>query len=421
MMATALLPDGGARGEKRYAIGGGTVEIHTGDLDGLEADGQDLSRVAKLYAGNKALVDLSPLDAVVHLTVLHLHDNCIADLSPLAALVHMRDLDLDGNAIVDVSPLASLVNVRTLKLSHNYITDISALSAMKNMSTLFLRDNCNVDLSPLVSMSHIMDLVLQNNKIVDVSPLAHLVELLVLELGNNEISDISPLASLRHLVKLSLEENLIVDLAPLASMDKMSELYLSFNHIADVSPLAAMVNMTELRLDENDIVDVSPLASMVHMRLLNLANNEILERGHVLALLISMTNLERIALRGNPCASIPAPVAVVVPHALAPEQVAALARIPFPALEGGSARAGGSAPANKRKHDSHQTTCSICLAEFEGGDTVITLPRCVHMFCEACIVEWLGTHGRACPLCRASAVPFGEGASLTLDSDRGKK
>jgi hypothetical protein len=45
--------------------------------------------------------------------------------------------------------------------------------------------------------------------------------------------------------------------------------------------------------------------------------------------------------------------------------------------------------------------CSVCLAEYEPGERVRTLPYCGHMFHTPCIDEWLASH-QTCPLCRVN-------------------
>jgi hypothetical protein len=79
-----------------------------------------------------------------------------------------------------------------------------------------------------------------------------------------------------------------------------------------------------------------------------------------------------------------------------------------PAVEGGDAGADASGAAagggggGGGDDDAPQDSCPICLAPWEAGDCVRTLP-CLHRFCAGCVDPWLTSHGRgdaACPVCK---------------------
>ncbi|OIV92944.1 hypothetical protein TanjilG_20606 [Lupinus angustifolius] len=49
------------------------------------------------------------------------------------------------------------------------------------------------------------------------------------------------------------------------------------------------------------------------------------------------------------------------------------------------------------------STCAVCLGEFEEGQELRTLPECMHSFHVPCIDMWLYSH-TSCPICRAIAI-----------------
>jgi len=56
------------------------------------------------------------------------------------------------------------------------------------------------------------------------------------------------------------------------------------------------------------------------------------------------------------------------------------------------------------KHDGtplpgNQTSCPVCLGTFEKGESLKSLPACVHFFHEECIDTWLLV-GHSCPVCK---------------------
>jgi Ring finger domain len=52
------------------------------------------------------------------------------------------------------------------------------------------------------------------------------------------------------------------------------------------------------------------------------------------------------------------------------------------------------------RSESHANSCSVCLGQFQEGETVRTLP-CLHQFHQDCVDRWL-VQKATCPVCKAS-------------------
>ena len=50
------------------------------------------------------------------------------------------------------------------------------------------------------------------------------------------------------------------------------------------------------------------------------------------------------------------------------------------------------------------TSCSICIDDFEDGETIRLLPRCGHAFHTECILPWLTERQGCCPCCKAPVI-----------------
>lgn len=58
----------------------------------------------------------------------------------------------------------------------------------------------------------------------------------------------------------------------------------------------------------------------------------------------------------------------------------------------------------RRRDESSEMECSICLGELEEGERCCTLAACRHEFHKECIYRWLANRN-TCPLCRHISLP----------------
>lgn len=64
-----------------------------------------------------------------------------------------------------------------------------------------------------------------------------------------------------------------------------------------------------------------------------------------------------------------------------------------------------------RDEPAHQTSCAICIEEYEEGDKLRELP-CRHVFHTECIVPWLTERHTSCPLCKSEVLLTDDDHSL---------
>lgn len=90
------------------------------------------------------------------------------------------------------------------------------------------------------------------------------------------------------------------------------------------------------------------------------------------------------------------------------ERLLQLADMIQPVSRGANHHAIQSLPTRKytkaSQTSSADSRCNICLSEYEEGDTLKSLPSCLHSFHEDCINKWLQIN-KSCPVCRQEIQP----------------
>jgi Ring finger domain len=63
-----------------------------------------------------------------------------------------------------------------------------------------------------------------------------------------------------------------------------------------------------------------------------------------------------------------------------------------------------SSCALKKFKPTTSSMCSICIDDFEEGESLILLPRCQHAFHKDCIMPWLTERQGCCPMCKCNVL-----------------
>ncbi|XP_020115149.1 RING-H2 finger protein ATL66-like isoform X1 [Ananas comosus] len=51
-----------------------------------------------------------------------------------------------------------------------------------------------------------------------------------------------------------------------------------------------------------------------------------------------------------------------------------------------------------------ESTCAVCLGQYNEGEEIRTMPRCGHVFHRECIDRWLIRRSSFCPVCRGRVI-----------------
>lgn len=134
------------------------------------------TRVEKLNAAYFRISDLSGIEHLTELKMLHLYNNDeIEDIRPLANLKKLKHLNLRYNKIKDITPLAGLTQLQTLFLDFNQISDIKPLAKLK-LRELRIADNNIRDVSILENLPDLTSLTIKGNPIQDMTPIHKLCQ-----------------------------------------------------------------------------------------------------------------------------------------------------------------------------------------------------------------------------------------------------
>ena len=187
-----LMPDANLRSQL-----GLQPAANLGDLRSLGAV-HNLSATSSTDPADR-IKDLTGLEHIVGLRIIHLRYHDISDLTPLQNQTGLESLSLNDNEVSDLTPLQNLTDLTRLDLSDNEVSNLTPLQNLMDLETLVISGNEVRDLTPLQNLTNLRELEAQSNQIIDISPLRGLINLRRLRLAGNEIRDISPIAEWTHI------------------------------------------------------------------------------------------------------------------------------------------------------------------------------------------------------------------------------
>ena len=211
---------------------------------------------------NIRMKDLTALQNLTKLQILHLSVGALESLHGLENLTNLTEVYLTGNdaAFTDTTPLQNLAKVRTLRLP-NRGYDVETYC----------------DLSGLAGMTSLQEFTF-SGKIQSLEPLAGLTALKTLDINdqsndNEPALDLSPLASLKSVTDLNLSTSRGgADLTAIGQMTGLRTAYVNIgrynNPVRDLSPLANLPNLTSLTVNNTvDGIDTSPVAHVASLNI----------------------------------------------------------------------------------------------------------------------------------------------------------
>lgn len=201
------------------------------------------TRVEKLNAAYFRISNLSGIEHLTELKMLHLYNNDdIEDIRPLANLKKLTHLNLRNNKIKDITPLSGLTQLQTLFLDFNEISNFTPIAGLTQLRSLWLGTNPTQDLSNIYRLFKRFPL------------------LITLSMDRLQISnDMRQLSEFTQLTELSVEGCNINDITPLAGLVKLRRLRIADNNIRDVSIIKNLSHLTSLTIKGNPIQDMTPI------------------------------------------------------------------------------------------------------------------------------------------------------------------
>jgi len=176
-------------------------------------------------SGNKAIMNLEPLNKLSDLKEVNISGTGITDLMPLRNLNKLEILDISGTGVSNLEPLHYCVHINQLRMKDTPVRDLAVVPLFQSLSTLDISGTKVISLSAIRDMATLKELRINHTSIKDITPLSKLVNLEMLNISSTPVDDLDALKDMVNLRILLSDSTKINDLAPLDNLVKLQRVY----------------------------------------------------------------------------------------------------------------------------------------------------------------------------------------------------
>ena len=199
-------------------------------------------------SGNKAIVNLEPLNKLSNLTEVNISGTGINDLMPMRNLNKLEILDISNTNVSKLDPLRYCILINQFRMKSTPVADISVISAFRALSLLDISGTKVISLDPIADITTLKDLRLNRTQIKDITPVANLINLEILNISSTQADNLAPLKGLTNLHILSCDSTVISSLAPLDNLAMLQRVYCNNSRVNQKEALSFLKKHPEVSL-----------------------------------------------------------------------------------------------------------------------------------------------------------------------------
>jgi hypothetical protein len=212
----------------------------------VSVDSLDLS-------GTKAILDLSPIEALRQLRYVDLSNTKITALGPISNITFLEHLDVSNTPTSDIQFIKYADKLKSLNISSTKISDIGLLTNLKSLQSLEASQTPIMSFAVLNEFDSLQRLILPNSGFNNGEHIQKLENLKELDLSQNYLINFSALQSLTSIKYLNLSETNLTDLSVFVGFNELEVIDLTKTQLTDISSLSGKKSLLKVLVDETGL------------------------------------------------------------------------------------------------------------------------------------------------------------------------